>query len=252
MKLLKYITFISIAILAMSSCSSSKNIPKSQLADKWVLKTMNNRNASQIFTDKIPFVIFNVTLEQISGNGGCNTFSGKYTYNGGTFHAPNLAATQMACMGNNEEPTFFKLLSQSSKISIMNGDLVFSQNDQPVLVFSRAKPLSSTDLLGIWKLQTINGKSVDLNYMQTIPTLEFNFAENRINGTTGCNNYNAPFNLSKNVLDVKPFVMTRMACNDMDKETEFVNTLNGQIDIDIEGTSLVLRKDKKTIMTFQR
>jgi len=252
MKMIKVLCMAAIAVFALQSCSSTKPVTKAQLADKWVLKTINNRSASEVFTNKTPYLLFNFDIQQISGNGGCNMFSGKFTYNGGEFTAPNLASTMMACPSMEGESTLHKLLGNKSKLSIMNGELVFSQDNKPVMVFMRAQLLGAADLAGTWKLQSINGKSVSEDDAMQIPTLEFNFAEMRLSGTTGCNRYNGAFTLNKNVLDLTPLVTTRMACPKMEMENEFVKTFTGRIDLDMEGNMLTLRKDNKTIMMFAK
>lgn len=231
-------------------CSSSKNVTKAQLEDKWVLKTINNMPANQVFRDKVPYMIFNFGIEQVSGNAGCNVFSGKFIYENGMFNASNLITTQMACLNGNDEAVLLQLLNKPSKLSLMNGDLLFAQEGQPVLVFTRAKPLGAADLVGTWKLQSLEGKSVDDTDL--VPTLEFDFVGKKISGNAGCNTYNAPFTLSKNVINIKPMITTRMACDKMDQENSFVNALKGRVDIDIENNNLVLRRDNKTIMVFTR
>lgn len=250
MKFFKFITLLSFVALLMANCSSTKHVSKSQLTDKWILKSINNRPVSQAFPNKTPYLLFNFQIDQVSGNGGCNTFTGKFTYNGGTFQAPNIASTMMACIDTNDESLFFELLGKPSKLSIMNGELIFSQDDKPVLIFTRAEPLGAVELEGGWKLASIEGSSVSPDQDGRIPTIIFDFATHRVNGNTGCNTYNSTFSLSKNVLDIKPLVTTRMACPNMDAENKFVNLLHGVTDIDLENDMLVLRRDNKTIMTF--
>lgn len=232
--------------------ASANDVPKSQLEGKWVLKTINNRNVGELFSNRAPYLIFNFDIEQVSGNSGCNSFSGKFNYGGGKFEAPNIASGDMACPGSNDEATFIGLLNKSSKLSILNGDLIFSQDNMPVLIFSRAQPLTNNDLMGVWRLQSIDGKDVKSDFASQIPSLEFNFMSNRLSGNAGCNNYNADFTLRNNVLEVKPLVSTRTACEKMDGEAKFIKTFTDRMDIDIEKGVLILRKDNKEIMTFKR
>jgi len=56
-----------------------------------------------------------------------------------------------------QESTLFKLLDGKSKLALKGDELTFSQNGKTTLVFTRAQPLSATDLAGVWKLQSING-----------------------------------------------------------------------------------------------
>lgn len=241
-----------LAALFIQSCSSIKHVPQAQLQDKWILKSINNRPVAEAFTQKTPYLMFNFDIGQVSGNAGCNGFNGRFTYNKGVFQAPNLVTTLMACIGANEESTYLELLGKESNLSIMNGDLIFSQDNKPVLVFEKAKPLGALDLTGVWKLTSLQGASSNIDFKNNVPTMEFNFVDKKITGNAGCNRYNAPFTLENNVLDVKPLATTRMTCEDIKGETKFVNLLSGRIDIDLENGVLYLRKDNKTLMTFSR
>lgn len=250
MKTLKYIILF-IGVLFISQVKA-QDVPKEQLADKWILKTINNRPTGELFTNKTPYIIFNFDIEQISGNSGCNMFNGKFNYGGGKFEAPNIESGNDVCPGNSDEAQLIKLLNKSSKLSIMNGELIFTQDDKPVLVFYRSSPLTSNDLSGIWKLETIKGDKVKADSPLQTPTLEFDFSNYRLNGNTSCNTYNAPFSLSKNVLEVQPLITTRVACEKMDIEKKFVETFTNRMDIDLENGKLVIRKDNKEILTFTR
>lgn len=250
MKTFKYIILF-VGVLFVSQ-SRAQDVSKEQLADKWVLKTINNQPASELFTNKTPYIIFNFDIEQVSGNSGCNMFGGKFNYGGGKFEAPNIESGSNVCPGSSDEAQLIKLLNKSSKLSIMNGELIFTQDDKPVLIFYRSKPLTANDLFGVWKLQTIKGDKVKADSPLQTPTLEFKFADNRLSGNTSCNTYNASFSLSKNVLEVQPLVTTRMACDKMDIEKKFIETFTGRMDIDLENGELVLRKENKDIMTFTR
>lgn len=247
---------ISLALMLISLMSfgyaSANDVPESQLEGKWILKTINNRTVSELFTNKTPYLIFNFDIEQISGNSGCNAFSGKFKYSGGDFEAPNIATGNISCPRSSDEATLIKLLNEKSKLSILNGELIFSQDDKPVLVFYRARPLTSADLTGVWRLKSIDGDDVDSGFANRIPTLEFNFLNNRLSGTAGCNTYTADFTLAKNVLDIRPLVTTRMACDNMDGENKFVKAFTGRLDADIENNVLVLRKNNEEVMTFTR
>lgn len=250
MKASKIIFALAVCIMASIGHASAKDVTKEQLADKWMLKTINNRNASELYTYKTPFIIFNFDIDQVSGSAGCNSFSGKINFGGGEVKAYNIENGNITCPGSSDEELLIRLLSKSSKLSIMNGELIFSQDNRPVMVFYRARPLTSMDLAGIWKLNTIDGKKVDSNFSQNMPTMEFDFANNRVSGNTGCNTYNTTYTFSKNVLDVNPLITTRMSCDNMKGEEKFVKHFTGRMDMDIENGELVLRKDNKVVMTF--
>lgn len=252
MKVFKYILCMMTAALILQSCGSNRELTKTQLSDKWILKSMNNRNANELFTEKTPTLIFNFGTEQVSGNAGCNTYIGRFVYNNGEFRAPNLALTQMACVGGSNEPDFVRLLGNTSKLSIMNGDLIFSQNNMPVMTFYRARPVTPSDISGTWRLQTIDGKDAMSEFNGRIPTMVLNFSDNKITGNAGCNDYNGTFTLSNNVMEIGPFVTTRMSCDNMEAESKFINMLPGRVDVEFENNLLTIRKDNKAIMVFRR
>lgn len=252
MKNLKQILMLTVISLASFGYLSAKDVPQAQLEGKWMLKSINNRNTSELFTNKTPYLLFNFDVEQISGNSGCNTYSGKFKYSGGNFEAPNIASGNVSCPGSSDEALLISLLNKSSKLSILNGELIFSQDDKPVLVFYRAQPLTNADLQGMWKLQSIDGKNVDSDFATKIPTLEFNFMDNKLTGNAGCNNYSAEFTLTNNILEVNPLITTRMACDNLDGEAKYVKTFTGRMDVTLENNVLVLRKDNKDILTFSR
>jgi len=53
----------------------------------------------------------------------------------------------------------------------------------------------------------------------------FDVANQKVSGTTGCNNFNGPFKVNGSVIDfTAPMGMTRMMCPG-DGETTFMNTL---------------------------
>jgi len=238
-----------IAAFALQSCNSVKTLTKEQLADKWVLKSINGQDVKGAFPNKTPHVTFDFINGQMSGNGGCNGFGGTFSINKDEFTGSKIVSTMMFC--GNEESTLFKLLDGKSKLALKGDELTFSQNGKTTLVFTRAQPLGAADLVGVWKLQSMNGKSEAETETKKMPTLEFNFAEKRLSGNAGCNRYNGAFTLNNNILNVTPLATTRMACPDnMEIENEFVKTFTGNINLEMDGNMLVLKKDNRTILTF--
>ena len=251
MKILKLLAVAAIVVLAFQSCNSSKNLAKEQLADKWVLKSINGQDVKEAFPRKTPNVTFNLAEGRMSGNGGCNGFSGTFSINKDEFTGSKIISTMMFC--GDQESTLFKLLDGKSKLTLAGDKLTFSQNNKTTLEFTRAQPFSINDLAGSWKLQSINGKSEAENETKKMPTLEFNIAEKRVSGSTGCNRYNGSFTLENNVLSLTPLATTRMAClHNMDMESEFVKTFTGKIDLEREGDLLIMKKEGRTIIIFAK
>ncbi|MBB4036769.1 heat shock protein HslJ [Dysgonomonas hofstadii] len=251
MKIIKLLFIAALAIFALQSCNSAKTLTKEQLANKWVLKSINGQDVKEAFPNKIPHITFNLTNGQMNGNGGCNGFGGTFSINKDEFTGSKIVSTMMFC--GDQESTLFKLLDGKSKLALNGDELTFSQNGKTTLVFTRAQPLGAADLAGEWKLQSINGKSEAESETKKMPTLEFNFAEKRLAGLAGCNRYNGAFTLENNVLTVTPLATTRMACPNMEMENEFVKTFTGKIDLEKETDNLlVMKKDGRIIIIFEK
>lgn len=77
---------------------------------------------------------------RVSGNAGCNNFTGSYTVNGGTINFGPIAATKMAC-GEKEMTQEAKLLSVlKSKVSTrytVDGDLILTNESGQRATFRR-------------------------------------------------------------------------------------------------------------------
>lgn len=117
---------------------------------------------------------------------------------------------------------------------------------------SKTQLSNKADLSGAWKLETIEGKDAISEFNGKVPIMIFNSTSHKITGNAGCNDYNTTFTLSNHVLEIGPFITTRMDCENMEAESRFINLLPGKVDIEIKNNLLVIRKDNRSIMTFRR
>ncbi|ANE53491.1 hypothetical protein SY85_13920 [Flavisolibacter tropicus] len=83
-----------------------------------------------------PHMILHIDNNRVSGNGGCNNFSGTYQLEANNrIHFSPLAATKMACMSSMEvEDQFFKALETA--------DSYYSKGDSLQLIRARMAPLA--------------------------------------------------------------------------------------------------------------
>lgn len=255
MKLSKLLGIVVLALgvsVGTQSCKSVKGVSLADLEGTWNLKTLNGVEAKSVFDGPIPSAKFDVAQLGVSGNGGCNTYTGSFTYDKGLFSAPNLAATMRMCMHENKETEFFKTFAIPSKLSISEtGNLIFTQNGKDALVFEKSLAIAEADLAGVWTLATIDGGVVaDLFNSEKLPTIEFK--EGRLGGHGGCNRYNGQYTLDGNVVKVGPLMSTRMACDYIDGEGKLLKTLEGDSKLVVEGNTLSFVKDGASVLVFKK
>jgi heat shock protein HslJ len=65
---------------------------------------------------------------RVSGFSGCNRFFGGYSLEGDQLRFSNLAATKMACLGENPEQAFFEMTSRISRMEWRGSTLVLSDD----------------------------------------------------------------------------------------------------------------------------
>lgn len=93
------------------------------ITDKeWYLFELNGKNIKFGRDDKKPFLILSIE-GIVSGNGGCNTYSGSYsTSNPNGIQFGVIAATKMACPSSTQlESSFFEVLNSCDNFTL-NGD----------------------------------------------------------------------------------------------------------------------------------
>lgn len=237
--------------LAFQSCNNVTPLTQEQMDGYWVLKTLNGEDAKSQFAGALPTLQFNFDDSTISGTGGCNRYTGAYTYKDGIFSAPNLASTRMLCVENNNEGQFLLELSNAANVlTIENGLLTVSHDSKVVMQFEKGEApainnnqISSENLSGTWTLKTIDGVEASTKYTTEpgkVPTISFDFNENRVHGNSGCNNYNSPFTLGENgqIIISQP-VSTMMACPNLEGEGQFIQA--------IADTSIITLPDANTL-----
>jgi len=254
LRVLGSLFFLGLLVL-LQSCKTTQqsSFSSKDLERKWILKSINGESASSLFSHKIPTLVLNLEEGRLSGNGGCNQYNGAFVLTKNKFSAPNIASTMMMCPGANSEGLFLQALSNNSEISLNKELLVFSQNGKTVLEFEKEKPLTVADLSGEWELQSIQGASANVYFKEKVPTIRFDAQTNRVSGNSGCNTYNAPFELKDGKLEIKPMMTTRMACIDgMEGESKYTKILPGISEVELENGQLTLRRDRLHIATFKR
>lgn len=125
--------------LMMASCETQKNTADN--ADYYASGSTNILNTAWVLDSnnvatKKPTMV--LEHENISGNGGCNNYTGYLKVDTKTraFSASKLASTRMACKGTNEA-SFLKMLEQANNYKIKGNQLHLYKDNLLLLKFNR-------------------------------------------------------------------------------------------------------------------
>lgn len=84
-------------MMAMTGCSSSKNMPKVDLAGEWNIVAVDGE---KINTSEMPYIGMDVEAKRIYGNAGCNNMMGTLVLDSlkpGVIHFTQVATSRMMC-----------------------------------------------------------------------------------------------------------------------------------------------------------
>lgn len=110
------------------------------------------------------------------------------------------------------------------------------------------------ELQGRWALTlfTPGGKEFAELFGQRRPELQFNTAEKRVSGNTGCNQLSGSYTASGNNLQFgSNMVLTKMACPSYD-ENNFLGAMNSINRFIIRSDQLQLLQDSTVVMVFSK
>jgi heat shock protein HslJ len=151
----------------------------------------------------------------ISGNVGCNSFSGAYTLDGNRLTVDSrLATTMMAC----EEPVMALEQAITTHLAAVASyrqagsrlELLDAEGNTLILL----EELSETELIGVtWRLERYDNGAKGL--VAPLPGTEITMLlspEGRVSGSDGCNRYLSGYSLRDGYLTIRQAATTRMAC----------------------------------------
>ncbi|MCK7555321.1 META domain-containing protein [Chitinophaga sedimenti] len=128
---------VALAALAFSSCASSKNgaAAEAELYGKeWKLTELNGKPVNAT-AERIPTIKFEKEGGRVSGYAGCNRMMGTFTVNGATLKFSPLAATKMACMGDNVETEYLSALAKVNAFGVDAGMLQLQEGEAIIAKF---------------------------------------------------------------------------------------------------------------------
>lgn len=135
------------------------------------------------------------TKSEVHGNGGCNSFSGACTAEGGKLEVKDLMMTAMGCEGpiNEQESVFTTLMQKATTYRVEEGKLILGDDAAgTLLVFAPFEienaPLETTQ----WLLTTFTQTSGDVASASSIEgqaEIEFEIRQGRVSGFGGSSNF---------------------------------------------------------------
>ena len=234
--------------------------PTSLTGNAWQLMSFNNGQGgmeSNQATQKI-YVTFGED-GKVSGNAGCNNFSGSYETDGDKITVGPLAATRKMCAqpeGVMEtEQAFLQALGNAATYNITGDALtLFDKDGGKLLIFSLKQPLSLTSTP--WRLQSFNnGKGGMESNLATEKITAIFTEDGRVSGNAGCNNYSGGYQVDGDSISIGPLAATEMYCNDpadvMETENAFLKNMSNAARFAIENDALTLYdKEGKKLLVF--
>ena len=103
-----------------------------------------------------------------------------------------------------------------------------------------------------WVLQTLNGEEVKLTDQNSEIFIQFNEAEQRVNGRAGCNRFFGNYEMEGRKLKFSPMGATRMACPDLQIETAFFQMLDEVDALTIKDNKLTFESKEKVVAVFRK
>lgn len=162
-----------------------------------------------------PQPTLSVAAQAVSGNAGCNSFSGAVSAAPGAPPFARLAATEMACepavMQN--EALFFEAMAEARALTVNADTLTLTDRaGETVLQFARIR--SAPEIAGVEWVMTGPAWNAEA------PSLRID-AEGRAGGSTGCNRWFSDTLREGDQLSFTGVGQTKMACPGARGQTEF-------------------------------
>lgn len=111
---------VALIVVGISSCGVSKKTPAatySDLSGEWKVIEMNGRSLNPDETGQT--FVFDTSMNTVSGNAGCNRFSGRAEYNPARRNIIRLlqvASTRMACLDEEKNSLENEFLKNVEKV----------------------------------------------------------------------------------------------------------------------------------------
>lgn len=232
--------------------------PDYRLNGQWTLSTIgtNEKADAKNYTQGLPRIFIDVDAKTINGFGGCNHFYCGLHQEQNRIRFLNITGTLMACNDDGKEAAFLKTLQLVINYKIDDGKLVLSNPDGVKLTFEKKKEQlksNSMDRLNdIWILESRNGIIPDKKiYSKGLPQLQFQIADMKYTGNTGCNSFSGKFEATAKTIKIVEGPITRMFCEGIN-ESDYLKDLHNATGYKIENNHLTLMLNGKPTLIYKK
>lgn len=177
-------------------------------------------------------VSFTIAEGRVSGNSGCNRFSGPVTLEGDSINFGPLASTRMACAEElmRLEEAVLDLLGKATRFTASDGELrLYNAEGLPLALFiAEQEAEEAAALLGReWQWvgfeDTAGRKDIVVDHPGSY-TIEF-MRDGTYAFRADCNSGSGNYRLNGSSIDIQPGAMTLIACGEESLDTEFLRLL---------------------------
>jgi heat shock protein HslJ len=207
------------------------------------------------------FIQFDGPEKRVSGDGGCNRFSGTFQLDGAKLKLSPLISTKRACVDaelQEIEDVLLALLEKVKRYEIDNDTLYLYEDDFAALAFKvEPESVSATvpgagKLFGpMWMLTEIHGRAVATSK----PYIQLDGASRRVSGDGGCNRFSGVFEIDGANLRLSRLSSTKRACVDnqlQQIETSFMSALDRVTRFEVRGDTLRLYAGGSPVLAFKK
>ena len=223
-------------IAAFSSCASTKyvTVPVEAIDGEWNIVEIEGTAVVPAPGQEFPYIAFDVESGKVSGNAGCNRIIGSFDVHAkpGVIDLSALGTTRMMCPDMTVERNVLAALGKVKKYrKLEDGSIALCISSRhPALILQKRKAAAVTleSLEGKWMIQEAAGEAIP-DTLENRPFIEFNVAERKVHGQTGCNLMNGGFQTDAakaTSISFPQLAATMMACPDMAVESRVLGALN--------------------------
>lgn len=114
---------------------------------------------------------------------------------------------------------------------------------------SQSKEIANK-LKGTWTLSSIDGITATNAFKGEIPSITFDFNSHKVNGNSGCNQYNGGFSLIGNIFTPTPMMSTFMSCPEVNQENKYIELISKKSTLVLKNNNLQFVQNGKTVLVF--